>query len=191
MLGMDFIPVAPTSVELQEIPMDPSHFLRQKDKSTNPCVVPKALDWELEFQPWIQRSQRSSSPAPSHPTSTDPEFPPGDPQPSQEFQILTPMTEEIRSKAEISRIFNKENFHPDPGLCSRSKLRKTEGHPGIFHSQSFFHGNALPFPNFSTFLEFLGKFPAQKSMPEPQKLWDLLSRMRFLPWNPKNCSTHP
>lgn len=121
MLGMDFIPVAPTSVEFQEIPMDPNHFLRKKDKSINPFIVLKVPDWELEFQPWIQWSRRSSSPALSDPTSTDPEFPPGDPQPSQEFQILTPMMEEIRSKAEISQIFNKENSHPDPRLCFQAQ----------------------------------------------------------------------
>lgn len=83
---------------------------------------------------------------PSDPTPSnyprDPEFPPGDPQESQDVQILTPTMEETRSKAKISQFFNKEwsfpeNSHPDPGLCSHSKLRKTQGHPGISAPNQF------------------------------------------------------
>lgn len=126
----DFIPAAPTSAELREIPTDPNHFLRKKDKSTNPCAAPSAPN--REFHPLIQQSQRSSSSAPSNPTSIscpgDPEFPPWDPQESREVQTLTPVMEEMRSEAKIPKFLTR-NGHSrkipgliDPGLCSHSKF---------------------------------------------------------------------
>lgn len=105
--------------------------------------------------------------------------------------------EEMRSKAKISQIFYKErsfleNSPPDPGLCSHSKLRRTEGHPGIFTPNNSPWENALS--KLPKLFQISGKLPSPGIDAKATEivgfaLQDEIPAAELS--HPKNCPTHP